>query len=115
VVRTLDKSKHGLEDGMLVQFKEVKGMTELNDSGRVFEVKTINPYEFSIGDTTAFGDYVSGGIATEVKKVVEMSFVRAACLLLSIIYSYSCWCCIYIYYELFCSSLWQRPSRSPTS
>jgi ubiquitin-activating enzyme E1 len=60
---------------MLVQFKEVKGMTELNE-GKVFEVKTINPYEFSIGDTSNFSDYVSGGIATEVKKTVEMSFVR---------------------------------------
>lgn len=77
VVRTLDKSKHGLEDGMLVQFKEVKGMSELNE-GKVFEVKTINPYEFSIGDTSSFGDYVSGGIATEVKKTVEMSFLPLA-------------------------------------
>lgn len=50
-------------------------MTEVNAEGRVFEAKPINPYEFSIGDTSGFCDYISGGIATEVKKPLELSFV----------------------------------------
>ncbi len=71
----VDKARHGLEDGTLVSFKEVKGMAELNEENKVFEIKTINPHQFSIGDTSHFSKYVCGGIATEVKKPVHMSFV----------------------------------------
>ena len=46
------------------RFSEVKGMEELN--GLEFEVNVTGPYTFSIGDTSAFSDYVSGGVATQV-------------------------------------------------
>jgi len=75
VVSCLDKALHGFEDGGLVKFREVKGMTELNEESRVFEIKVINASSFSIGDTSAFSEYASGGIATEVKKAFQMSFL----------------------------------------
>ncbi|KAL6048271.1 Ubiquitin-like modifier-activating enzyme 6 [Balamuthia mandrillaris] len=73
VVTCLEKAKHGFEDGDLVKFREVKGMTELND--RVFEVKVVNSFTFSIGDTSAFSDYKEGGLATQMKKPFQMSFL----------------------------------------
>eukprot|EP01087_Luapelamoeba_hula_P012828 TRINITY_DN3622_c0_g1_i1.p1 TRINITY_DN3622_c0_g1~~TRINITY_DN3622_c0_g1_i1.p1 ORF type:complete len:1066 (-),score=192.27 TRINITY_DN3622_c0_g1_i1:111-3308(-) len=75
VVTTLDKAPHGLEDGTLLSFREVKGMTQLNESGRVFEVKVVNSSTFTIGDTSGFSPYQSGGIATEVKKTFHMNFL----------------------------------------
>jgi len=72
VVACLDETRHGFETGDFVKFSEVKGMTELND--KEFEVKVMGPYTFSIGDTSAFSDYVSGGVATQVKKPKEVSF-----------------------------------------
>jgi len=78
VITCLDKALHGFEDGALVRFREVKGMTELNDESRVFEIKVINAHTFSIGDTSAFSAYESGGIATEVKRTFQMSFFASA-------------------------------------
>jgi ubiquitin-activating enzyme E1 len=34
----------------------------------------MGPYTFRIGDTSGFGDYVKGGIATQVKVPVEVHF-----------------------------------------
>ena len=48
----------------LSRFSEVKGMEEWN--GLELEVNVTGPYTFSIGDTSAFSDYVSGGVATQV-------------------------------------------------
>ncbi|XP_012944645.1 ubiquitin-like modifier-activating enzyme 6 [Aplysia californica] len=74
VVTGLEQAIHGLESGDVVAFREVKGMTAVN--GRQFEVKVINPYTFSIGDTSSaeFGEYESGGMFVEVKITKEMSF-----------------------------------------
>ena len=51
----------------------LQGMTEVN--GREFKIAGIGPFTFSIGDTSSFGQYVKGGIATEVKKPKIVSFV----------------------------------------
>lgn len=51
----------------------VQGMTEVN--GREFKMAGIGPFTFSIGDTSSFGQYVKGGIVTEVKKPKVISFV----------------------------------------
>jgi len=77
VVSTLDRARHGFENGDWIQFREVNGMTELN-GGIAFEIKVINPYQFSIGDTSGFSDYISGGTAVEVKKTKNMSFLPLA-------------------------------------
>lgn len=57
-------------------FSEVQGMTELNGcEPRKVTVK--GPYTFSIGDTSNFGEYKSGGIFTQVKMPKILQFVRA--------------------------------------
>ncbi|KAL1419976.1 hypothetical protein MTO96_024769 [Rhipicephalus appendiculatus] len=73
VVTCLDKTRHGFEDGDYVTFSEVKGMTEINNSPPM-KVKVLGPDTFSVGDTTQFGDYVIGGVATQVKMPKDIKF-----------------------------------------
>ena len=49
-------------------------MTELNGC-EPKNVKILGPYTFSIGDTSSYGDYVRGGVATQVKMPQKVSFV----------------------------------------
>uniref|UniRef100_A0A060TC90 Ubiquitin-activating enzyme E1 1 n=1 Tax=Blastobotrys adeninivorans TaxID=409370 RepID=A0A060TC90_BLAAD len=73
-VTALDETRHGLEDGDWVKFSEVSGLEELND-GEPREVKVTGPYTFSIGDLSGLkGSYQRGGIFTQVKKPVDLSF-----------------------------------------
>ncbi|PPQ92377.1 hypothetical protein CVT25_008727 [Psilocybe cyanescens] len=77
VVTCLDETRHGLEDGDFVTFSEVQGMTELNGcEPRKIVVK--GPYTFSIGDTSNFGEYKTGGIFTQVKmpKILDFKSLR---------------------------------------
>ena len=70
----LDETRHGLEDGDFVTFTEVQGMQELNDcEPRKVTVK--GPYTLTIGDTSNFGDYKTGGIFTQVKMPKMIDFV----------------------------------------
>lgn len=73
VVTCLDEVRHGFESGDFVTFTEVQGMTELNGCQPV-EIKALGPYTFSICDTTAFSDYVRGGIVTQVKMPKKIAF-----------------------------------------
>lgn len=69
----MDETRHGLEDGDFVTFSEIKGLEELNGC-EPLKVSVKGPYTFSIGDTSNLkGDYVSGGIFTQVKmpKIIE--------------------------------------------
>ncbi|KAK7102589.1 ubiquitin-like modifier-activating enzyme 1 [Littorina saxatilis] len=79
VVTTVDETKHGLEDGDYVTFSEVQGMTELNGCSPL-KIKVLGPYTFSIGDTSAYSDYISGGNAVQVKmpKTVNFKSMKAA-------------------------------------
>jgi len=72
VVTTLDEARHGLEDGDVVSFSEVKGMEEINT--KEFPVKVLGPYTFSIGDTTGFSQYERGGVVLQVKQPKVVSF-----------------------------------------
>ncbi|KAJ3734375.1 ubiquitin activating enzyme [Lentinula guzmanii] len=77
LVTCLDETRHGLEDGDFVTFSEVQGMTELNGcEPRKISVK--GPYTFTIGDTAGLGDYIRGGIFTQVKmpKILEFKSLR---------------------------------------
>ncbi|KAF5363942.1 hypothetical protein D9756_000809 [Leucocoprinus leucothites] len=79
LVTCLDETRHGLEDGDFVTFTEVQGMTELNGcEPRKISVK--GPYTFTIGDTSDFQDYKSGGIFTQVKmpKIIDFKPLREA-------------------------------------
>jgi len=73
VVTCLDETRHGMEDGDYVEFSEVQGMTELNGS-EPRKIKVLGPYTFSIGDTTAYSDYIRGGIVTQVKMPKNIHF-----------------------------------------
>jgi len=65
-------TRHGFEDGSFVTFHGVKGMTELN--GQEFKIAVPSPFTFTIGDTSKFGIYKSGGTVTEVKKPETVHF-----------------------------------------
>lgn len=77
LVTCLDETRHGLEDGDFVTFTEVQGMEELNGC-KPRKVSVKGPYTFTIGDTSAFGDYIRGGIFQQVKmpKIIEFKPLR---------------------------------------
>lgn len=73
VVTCVDDIRHGLEDGDFITFREVKGMKELNGcSPRRVSVK--GPFTFSIGDTSTFHAYETGGVFEQVKQPKIVSF-----------------------------------------
>lgn len=73
VVTCLDETRHGFNDGDYVTFSEVQGMHELNGCQPI-KINVLGPYTFSIGDTSKFGEYKSGGVATQVKMPKTISF-----------------------------------------
>lgn len=77
MVECLENSLHGLEDGDSVVFKEVQGMTELNNNNndKTFTVKVKSPSKFTIGDTSSFSSYVSGGMFKKYKTKNVIDFV----------------------------------------
>ncbi|XP_006459927.1 hypothetical protein AGABI2DRAFT_191711 [Agaricus bisporus var. bisporus H97] len=79
LVTCLDETRHGLEDGDFVTFTEVQGMTELNNcEPRKVTVK--GPYTFTIGDTSGYDNYKTGGIFSQVKmpKFIDFKSLRQA-------------------------------------
>ncbi|KAJ6822887.1 ubiquitin-activating enzyme E1 2-like [Iris pallida] len=78
LVSCVDDERLEFQDGDLVVFSEVKGMTELND-GKPRKVKNTRPYSFTLEeDTTHFGSYERGGIVTQVKqpKILQFKSLR---------------------------------------
>lgn len=73
IVTCVEETRHGLEDGDYVAFREIKGMTELNGcEPRQISVK--GPYTFSIGDTSGLSLYETGGVFEQVKQPKKLSF-----------------------------------------
>ncbi|KAJ7533056.1 hypothetical protein O6H91_13G031200 [Diphasiastrum complanatum] len=74
VVSCVDDERLGFEDGDMVVFTEVHGMTELND-GKPRQIKSTRPYSFVLEeDTTSFSSYEKGGIVTQVKQAEILQF-----------------------------------------
>ncbi|GAB2290588.1 E1 ubiquitin-activating protein [Dionaea muscipula] len=74
LVSCVDDERLELQDGDLVVFSEVHGMTELND-GKPRKVKNARPYSFFLEeDTTNYGFYQKGGIVTQVKEPKVLNF-----------------------------------------
>ena len=74
LVTTVEDDRLEFEVGDLVTFSEVVGMKEINTVG---PVKVINAKAHSIEvdvDSTAFGDYIKGGIVTQVKQSKQLKF-----------------------------------------
>ena len=72
VVTTLDEARHGLEDGDVVSFSEIRGMEEIN--AREFPVKDPSPQTFSIGNTSDFGQCERDSVVLQVKQPKAISF-----------------------------------------
>lgn len=74
LVSCVDDERLEFQDGDLVVFSEVHGMTELND-GKPRKIKNARPYSFTVEeDTTNFGTYEKGGIVTQVKQPKVLNF-----------------------------------------
>ncbi|KAK9176279.1 hypothetical protein WN944_028293 [Citrus x changshan-huyou] len=74
LVSCVDDERLEFQDGDLVVFSEVHGMTELND-GKPRKIKSARPYSFTLEeDTTNYGTYVKGGIVTQVKQPKVLNF-----------------------------------------
>ncbi|KAJ8769764.1 hypothetical protein K2173_007624 [Erythroxylum novogranatense] len=74
LVSCVDDERLEFQDGDLVVFSEVHGMTELND-GKPRKIKSARPYSFILEeDTTNFGTYQKGGIVTQVKQPKILNF-----------------------------------------
>lgn len=72
LVTMMEEGRHGLEDGDVITFEEVVGL-DVNKKEFKVEVKTADT--FSIGDVQDLGQYVQGGIFTQVKVPKEYQFV----------------------------------------
>ncbi|KAF8396973.1 hypothetical protein HHK36_018610 [Tetracentron sinense] len=80
LISCVDDERLEFQDGDLVVFSEVHGMTELND-GKPRKVKNARPYSLTLDeDTTNYGAYEKGGIVTQVKqpKVLNFKTLREA-------------------------------------
>lgn len=73
IVTVHEEKRHSYEDGDYVVFKEVEGMTEINNSAPML-IKFVSPYSFSIGDTTNFTPYTRQGIVELVKVPLKFEF-----------------------------------------
>ncbi|GAW83634.1 ubiquitin-activating enzyme E1 [Plasmodium gonderi] len=60
------------QNGDYVKFTNVEGMTEINH--KIFKIKNLKKYTFTIGDTSQFSDYIKGGQCTHVKTHIKMDF-----------------------------------------
>ncbi|XP_030643913.1 ubiquitin-like modifier-activating enzyme 6 isoform X2 [Chanos chanos] len=65
VVTSMDSRAHGLQTGQSVLFREVNGMSELNNTVR--QITVLSPYSFAIGDTSSLQPYTHGGMFRMVK------------------------------------------------
>ena len=89
LIKSISKDKEGLVvidniqgtnnlkigDGDYVKFKNVEGMTELNDEKRDFQINFENFESFKIGDTSSFHEYTKGGVVYQVKKPFNVQYL----------------------------------------
>ncbi|KAG2673033.1 hypothetical protein I3760_13G070300 [Carya illinoinensis] len=74
LVSCVDDERLEFQDGDLVMFSEVHGMSELND-GKPRKIRNARAYSFTLeDDTTNYGTYVKGGIVTQVKQPKVLNF-----------------------------------------
>ncbi|KAK2982725.1 hypothetical protein RJ640_025141, partial [Escallonia rubra] len=80
LISCVDDERLEFEDGDLVVFSEIRGMTELHD-GKPRKIISARPYSITLDeDTTNYGIYEKGGIVTQVKqpKVLRFKPLREA-------------------------------------
>ena len=84
-IKSITKEKNGIVkidttagilkmgDNNKVTFKEIEGMTELNNC-KPRNIKVLSNDSVEIGDTSSFSDYISGGIMLQLKYEKEYHF-----------------------------------------
>ena len=74
LVNCVEDERLEFQDGELVMFKEVEGMSELND-GKPRRVKNVKAYSFELEeDTSNFKKYISSGLVSKVKEPKTLNF-----------------------------------------
>ncbi|XP_031123482.1 ubiquitin-activating enzyme E1 1-like isoform X1 [Ipomoea triloba] len=74
LVSCVDDERLEFQDGDLVVFSEIQGMTELNDA-KPRKIISARPYSFTLDeDTMKFGMYERGGMVTQVKQPKVLNF-----------------------------------------
>jgi ubiquitin-activating enzyme E1 len=74
LVTAVEDERLEFQDGELVTFSEIIGMPELNAAGPL-RVKNAKPHSFEVEiDSTSFGAYQRGGIATQHKEGKTLAF-----------------------------------------
>lgn len=72
LVTMMEEGRHGLADGDVITFEEVVG---LDVNKKEFKVEVKSADTFSIGNVEGLGQYIQGGIFTQVKVPKEYKFV----------------------------------------
>ncbi len=77
VVTLIEDNRHNLEDNDYVTFRNIQGSIELNAISPM-SVKVMNPFSFSIGDTSHISPYIDGGEFIQVKqpKIVHFNSLQ---------------------------------------
>ena len=74
LVTCVEEERLEFQDGDLVMFKEVEGMSELND-GKPRRVKNVKAYSFELEEDIAnLKRYLSGGLVSKVKEPKTLNF-----------------------------------------
>ncbi|KAK9849259.1 hypothetical protein WJX84_002174, partial [Apatococcus fuscideae] len=74
LVTCVDDERLTLEDGQMVVFSEIQGMTQLND-GRPRRIKSCKPTSFEVEeDTSSWPAYERGGLVTTTKQSKKLTF-----------------------------------------
>lgn len=66
--------RHPFQEGDMVTFSDVRGMTELNGC-EPRRIHVLGNQQFTIGDTSSFSPYESFGWCTQVKQPLSMHFL----------------------------------------
>lgn len=67
IVYTIDTKRHGFDDGDYVQFREIEGMTNLNNGARRITNCKQHSFELENTDSSTWPEYTGNGVAEQVK------------------------------------------------
>jgi len=71
--KTISNKNFNIAKGNYVNFREIKGINELND-GKPRQIIKSTPISFFISDNLKYEDYISGGICEEVKSIITQKY-----------------------------------------
>ena len=71
--KTISNKNFNIAKGNYVNFREIKGINELNN-GKPRQIIKSTPISFFISDNLKYEDYISGGICEEVKSIITKKY-----------------------------------------